>query len=264
MSKLPLSAAVLLLASPVGAALAPGASARVNATVAGAGYSVLGAWTAGGFDALPAAPLAHARVMRAKGDQPLITHAMWDAAKPLDAATARWIAGRVPGMDASKVREASYEQVSAVVAECVRRGYSNLDLFTDPGLRGDVAYYLSSATMARLYRDFNLAASLQYSGKTSDGDDYRMDGIVMGRGAVNILYNYDGFQFDANGKTYKASGRIVQSIQGNGVVGVSGLWVHVSLFWPQIQKLSKLGGGKMRVDTNMGSRDMDDNPITRR
>jgi hypothetical protein len=257
MSKLTvLTLLALAVAVPGRAAVAPDISLRLQ--------SVLGAYWQPG-DSLPPAPLVHARaVWRAQDNEPLMTRAMWDAAPPVDPAIAKWLAARVPGLDTSKVHEPSYEQVAAVVAECARRGYSNLDLFSDDGLRGDAVFYLSANTMARLYREYELAASLQASGMTNDGKPYHMDGIVMGGGAVNILYNFDNFEFDSGGRTYRAKARIVQSIQGKGTLGVSGLWVKVWPFWPRIEKLTKLGGGKMRVDTDKGSRDMNDDPIRRR
>jgi hypothetical protein len=57
---------------------------------------------------------------------------------------------------------------------------------------------------------------------------------------------------------------VTQTIEGAGQLAISGMWVHA---WPvtaRIQKLVKLGPGRLRVETNYGNRERNDPAVRRR
>lgn len=195
---------------------------------------------------------------------PVVKKEVWDRSAAPPPAIVSWLTRRIPGMPAEAIREISYADVADALDEEARRGGSNLDLFSDLGLRGDEAYYISQDSLRRLFADFDMAAALKFSGRTTGGQEYHMEALVMGRGAVHILYDLHHFETKSDGNTYVIDSRVTESIEGAGRLAVSGMWVKVWPFTPRVEHLTKLGGGKMRVDTNYGSKDLPDDPIRRR
>jgi hypothetical protein len=212
---------------------------------------------------LPAPPQGAVGGKRA---DPLIPRSHWEGAQAPAPAILDWLGKRIPGLDKASVHEISYETVAAVISEAARRKNSTIDIFTDSGLRGDVSYYLSADTVKRLFTDFDLHTALQAWGKTTNGTDFQMVGIVMGKGAVHILYNLHDFDFKnaADGNKYNVSSRVTQTIEGSGRLAISGMWVYSWPVKPRIERLTKLGPGRVRVDTNYGSRDVGDDAVERR
>ena len=239
----------------------PAALDRISSVFSTAGSDVMGAWHFGGVPATPLPPVTY-RTLAA----PLISKALWDASPAPSAAALAWLQQRIPGLNGPSVHEISYDSVANVIGEAARRGDSTLDIFTDEGLRGNEAFYLSEATLHRLYAEFDLQTSLLQSGTTTEGDAFRMDGIVMGRNSLQVLYNIGPFDFKnpGDGNKYTVDSRVTQTIEGAGQLAISGMWVHA---WPvtaRIQKLVKLGPGRLRVETNYGNRERNDPAVRRR
>jgi hypothetical protein len=207
-----------------------------------------------------APPAARAK----KVNPPLIPRSYWESASPPHPTHLEWLKKRIPGLAASSVREIPYEAVAEVIDEAARRGWSTLDIFTDEGLRSDVSYYLSAATLRKLYANFDLSTALLASGRTTDGDAFTMDGLVMGRHQLHVLFNMGPFWFKNQGNTYKVESRVVQTIENRGRLAISGMWVDKGIVNPRIQRLVRIGPGRMRVETNYGSADQNDDPVKRR
>lgn len=256
-----LTPALFVLAFSVAPARAAVSDAAVQARLGG----LLGAWQL----QMPDVPaLVPAVLGRAVGTQqaPLIPKSYWDKSLPPHASHLTWLKGRIPGLDAASLREISYEDVAAVLDAAAALKYSTLDVFTDAGLRGDVAYYLQASTVKKLFASHELNTALVAGGKDVDGNAYTMDGIVMGRGKLHILFNRGPFTFDhpSDGRTYEVQSRIVQTIEGPGRLAVSGMKTKHWPVWPVIQRLIKLGPGRIRIETNYGSKDQDDRAVRRR
>lgn len=254
---------LLAAAAPARAAISETAvMGRVRALFAAAGPAALGSW-----QVPDTAKIASTRApVGRRLLEPLVPRRIWDASAPPSAAWLAWLQQRVPGLTPASVREISYDNVAAVITEAARRGNSTLDIFTDEGLRGDAVYFLSQATLERLYREFDLQTTLLQSGKDTDGGAFQMQALVMGRGSLSILYSEGPFDFKNpnDGNKYTVDGRVAQTIDGPGRLSISGMWVHA---WPvtaRIQKLVKLGPGRLRVETNYGSKELADPAVRRR
>jgi hypothetical protein len=256
-----LFAVLVAVAVPAQAFNEASAQARIGSLFAGAGQ-YLGAWQA---PAPAPIPVVQGKAV-GKKSTPLIPKSYWDNSAAPHASHAAWLQKRIPDINIGMVREISYADVSQVIDNAAARGWSTLDIFTDEGLRGQEMYYLQASTLKSLFANFDLATALVQSGKDVDGSAFSMDGLVMGGGKLYVLFNRGPFKFDhpSDDRRYEVQARITQTIEGPGKLAVSGMAVKHWPVWPTIQRLIKLPGGKMRVETNYGSQDQNDRAVRRR
>jgi hypothetical protein len=186
---------------------------------------------------------------------PLISRSYWDGAQPPAAPALKWLETRVPEFPAGSIRELDLPAITAILEEAVRRRYANIDMFTDAGLRGDEAFFLSADTLAAIFRDFDLNSTLLASGTTLAGQPFIMQGIVMGRGQFNVLYDRDQFDFynAEDDYAYRVDKRVTHGIEGPGKLSVQGLWAYASKIRVRIVGSEKISPTMLRVDTRAGS-----------
>jgi hypothetical protein len=192
---------------------------------------------------------------------------LYKTLQPPDGETLKWLSSRVPGLDAAAVRVLPLAAADAMFAAAADRGESPLDFFTDPAFRGDEIYYISSADIQTVFGRYEISVLTSPSGIAKDKKPYAMQALVLGGGKTEALYDRDGFDFDNPlfpGHSYKAAGRITQTIQGPGDVTVEGVWVHAGILTPKITRVVKLSATEGRVETNYGSRTRPVTAIRRR
>ena len=259
-----LSLLALSLAAGAPARAQAGPAARIAAFVErspemnGAAFPTL--------DSIPVPQSAPAAQSLAPAD-PVVPPWLWPTLKAPDAATLAKLSARIPDLKAGTVRVLPIEAADALLADAVRRGQSPLDFFTDPGFRGDAAFYLDQETVAALFARYEIRGLTPASGVTKDGRAFAVQGFVVGGGRIDILYNLDQFTFDNPlfpGHTYKLAAHVTERIQGPGDLTIEGIWVRFGLATPRIQRIARLSPTKSRVETNYGSLAKPVFPIRRR
>lgn len=198
---------------------------------------------------------------------PLFPESLWLGLGPAPDAALRRIAKRIPGLDLSRVRELPLGPACDVLDQAAGRGLSGLDLFTDEGLRGPRAFYLSSATLQGLFARYDLRVLTPYSGRSLDGRDFHMLYLVAGQGRVEIVYDQDRFPFESPafpGYRYISDDRVYDTIEGPGRLTVGGLLVDFGLIKVRLTRLVKLDAATMRVETDRGARVLPVTPLRRR
>lgn len=197
---------------------------------------------------------------------PLFGAALWSRLPAPDAATLQWLAGRVPGLRTELVREIDSAALEAVLAEAVGRGYIPTDLFTDPGLSEPRVFLARKHILAGAFGGYEIPVVTLASGKTTSGEDYAMDALLLGDGRIEMLYDRDGFRirnpYFADHE-YTLAGRVSHGIEGPGNITVSGITVEMFLR-PRITRFVKLSPDRIRVETNLGSRERPARRITPR
>lgn len=197
---------------------------------------------------------------------PLIPDTLWEtlaapSEKDLDALSAR-----LPGLDRRQLKEIPPETTLQLLSTAVDRGLSALDLFTDAALRQDRLYYIPERTLAQLDEVFELSSLFPIRGTTTDKRLFAVQALVMGRGKIEMLYNFDGFVFrhplfrDFGGK-YVFRGQITQTIEDQGSVSISGAKGPMGV---TIKKFIKLSATRVKVITSFTSPESELIPITRR
>ncbi len=204
-----------------------------------------------GQSAPPAAPIR------------LFDEKSWDSLPVPDQATLDWLKSRVPDMDLPKVRVVSPEHAGGALARAVSAGANYLDIMSHPGFQEDRLYLVPRASLDFVDKRY-APGTLPISGKTKDDKPFVMEAFVAGQGKLEFLYDHDGFEFEDNGRSYRVAkgSRVSCRILGPGDVGVSGLKVHAFLWkWATIQRMTRIGPAKVKVETDMGSGEGDINPI---
>jgi hypothetical protein len=197
----------------------------------------------------------------------VVPSGLWASLRAPDAAALAALSARIPGLEASAVRVLTIDAADALLDAAIARGQSPLDFFTDPAFRGAEAYYLEPATVAALFARYDVRGLTPASGTTTDGRPFAVQGFVVGRGSVEILYNLDQFTLENPlfpGHKYKLAGRVTERIQGPGDMTVDGIWVHFGLLTPRIQRITRLTTTKSRVETNYGGLEKPVFPLRRR
>lgn len=218
------------------------------------------------LDEVPAleAPAAAANATTADS---VIPAGLWETLAAPDAPTLTWLAARIPGLRSADVRTLTVDAADAMFAKAVALGQSPLDFFTDPGFRGDAAYYLPQAAVQTLFDRYEVRVLTPASGTTADGRAFHMLGLVIGGGRIDALYDLDQFAFDHPlfpDYRYTLAARVTERIQGPGDLTVEGVSLKAGLVHPVIKRIVKLSATNGRVETNYGAREKPVSPIRRR
>ena len=211
----------------------------------------------------PTAPAAPAAQAPATADS-VVPPGLWAALAAPDAETLAWLSSRVPDLQAAAIRVLPLDEADAIFAAAVARGQSPLDLFTDPGFRGQGAFYLTRETLAALFARYELRVLTPASGTTKDGKPFAMLGFIIGGGRVDALYDLDQFWFDNPlfpDNRYKLADHVIERIQAPGDLTIEGIWLKYGLLTPKIQRIVKLSATQGRVETNYGSKIKPVHPI---
>ena len=189
-----------------------------------------------------------------------------------DDKTAAWLASRIPGLDAKSVLVSSFESADGVVGRVADAKGDYLDLLSDPLLSSSQGslYYLSQDVLARLDQKYE-AGTLPVSGTTTDGRPFRMQGVVVGKGWVHYLYDQTKeFRFKGGDFEFKVGdgGHVVTQTVAPADVTVAGIQgCGCVLFFcgcADIQRITKVSPGKLKIQTTRGPRDSSILPITRK
>ena len=223
-----------------------------------------------GLPAPPAPPAATATVALPEELQPkddvLVPPSLWDGLQPPDGRVLDVLAARIPGLDKSKVRQATPELAVGLMSQAASRGLSALDVFTDAGLMNDRIYYIPQSVMSQMDAAFDLGSLFLVQGTTVRGSPFVMQALVMGGGKVEMLYNLLEFTFvhpvfrDYGGR-YTFKSRISQTIEAPGTVRIEGV---VGPLDAVIRKFIKLSPTKVRVVTSMLDQESPLYPIKKR
>lgn len=265
MTTLPLLAAVLAVSAPAGAQIVP--AARIGAMLDGAPSLNGSAIPPLASIPAPAGAPAAAAAAPAAPDGSVVPPGLWATLPAPDAAALTWLSSRIPGLDAASVRVLPLEAADAMFAAAAAKSESPLDFFTDPAFRGQGSFYLASADLAALFARYEVHILTPPSGTMKDGGAFAMQGLVIGGGRIDALYDHDQFDFDNPmfpGYTYKVAGRVTERIQAPGDLTIEGVWVHAGFVTPRITRIVKTSPTEGRVETNYGSRVKPVAPIRRR
>ncbi len=206
-----------------------------------------------GFPPAPKPPLALETSLLQAADGPIIPPETWDGLQPPQPEVLDILAARVPGLDRDKVREATPELAQSLMRRAVERNLSALDLFTDEALRTDRLYYLPGAVLSQIDDAYDLKNLFPLKGRTTNGATFVMQGVVMGGNKIEMLYNFQRFTFihplyrDMGGK-YTFQSRISQTIQGPGIVSLTGATGPLGAV---IRGFEKISDTQVRVLTNL-------------
>jgi len=198
---------------------------------------------------------------------PIVPPALWNALAPTDAATAAWLSGRAPGLDARALRTMTLEAADAMLADCEARGLSPLDFFTDAGFRGPEVYYFPQDLLAAIYARYDFRVVTPVSGKDERGVPFAMQALVAGAGKIEILYDRGDITFphrDFDDGKYTVKVRVTERILGPGDLAVSGVTAHIGILRADIRRFTKVSSGVGRVETSLGTRNKPTTPVSRR
>jgi hypothetical protein len=188
-----------------------------------------------------------------------------------DAATAKWLASRIPGLNTAALRTAPSTPVDEVLARAVARGETWLDVFSDKGLIRDnqELFFLSQSVLAQIDTTW-FTGSLPIRGKASDGQPFNMQAMVLGRGGLYALYDRSSFEYNDGKNDFKIvdGGRVKVDALGAADLGISGVQVHgckvIFCAWANIERLTKTAPTRVHVHTNKGDQDSDLKQVRRR
>ncbi|MFI5360502.1 MAG: hypothetical protein ACHQ49_00920 [Elusimicrobiota bacterium] len=197
----------------------------------------------------------------------IVSPALWSTLPAPDASTLTRLAARIPGLNVGTLRVLTNDAAEALLASAAAKAETPLEFFTDPAFRGGAAFYLDQATVAALFSRYDIRGLTPQSGRTKDGASYAVQGIVVGGGRIEILYDLDQFTINnpaLPGYRYTLAGRVTERIQGPGDLTVEGVSVHWGLLTPKIERITELSSARARVKTNYGSLNEPVYPIRRR
>lgn len=265
------SLAPLAAALAAGLAVAPvmaqaGPAARMDA-VLGASGDFPGVTPLAQISAPAVVPAAAVVTTVADSAASGVPPGLWSTLSAPDAATLSWLSSRIPGLNASAVRQLTAADADALFATAAQRAESPLDFFSDPAFRGADVYYIPKDVIAALFSRYEIRVLTPASGTTTNGRPFSMQALVIGGGRIDALYDLNNFSADNPmfpDYTYRFAEQVTETINGPGDLSVSGVWVRVGFVTPQIQRIVKLSATQARVDSNYGSRVKPISPITRR
>ena len=185
--------------------------------------------------------------------EPIVPSWLWATLKAPDAATLAGLSARIPELHPGTVRVLPIEAADALLAAAAAQGQSPLDFFTEPAFRDGAAFYLDQATLKALFARYDIRGLTPASGSTTDGRPFFVQGMVVGGGRIDILYNLDRFMFEnpgLPGHTYKLADHVIERIQGPGDLTLEGIWVRFGLLTPKLSRIVRLSPTKCRVETN--------------
>jgi hypothetical protein len=189
---------------------------------------------------------------------------LWESLPPLGTAEAAEVAALDSGVQPAQVREIPFAAADAVVAAAVARGLASLDLFSDAGLRLPRIYYIPASTLALLYKKYAFGVAAPAEGVGLDGAPFHSRGVLAGAGAVRIFYGQDLFRYafaEFPGFQFEFKREVDYSIRGDSDLAVSGMRADRGTLSVSVQRLSRSGPSRMKVETSVTERDFDLKPI---
>jgi hypothetical protein len=137
-----------------------------------------------------------------------------------------------------------------------------LDVFTaqylqSGGADGPRMFYVPRDVLERVGRKYETGA-LPVSGTTKDGKPFHMDAIVAGEGSVHFLYDLQDFSYMDGKDEVKISnaGDVAYQIKGPADVLIKGFkgcgCLSIFCGCADIQRMTKIPGNKMHVETSSG------------
>jgi hypothetical protein len=139
----------------------------------------------------------------------------------------------------------------ALVAWGRQQGISGLELFTDPGFRGECIYVLSKDVLMAVDKSYDLDLVTYISGKDTEGRPFQMQVLAAGRGRIVGFYDRDVFEYknDRHDREFKVRGVFSFKAAAYGVLDeVEGLSTSAFLVGElKLKKFEKTGPGKMKV-----------------
>ncbi|MFI5361951.1 MAG: hypothetical protein ACHQ49_08285 [Elusimicrobiota bacterium] len=263
MNALSLLVVALAAAAPARAQASP--AARIGALVdGGAGWNGAAIPPLSSFAAPSAAPM---ETQPMTPPASVVPPGLWRSLSAPDAATLARLSSRIPELKTDSVRVLTFDTADAMFTAAMAQGESPIDFFTDAAFRGSDTYYLAPETVAAIFARYEIHALTPASGTTKKGEPFVLEGMLIGAGRIDALYNLDQFEFDnplLDGKRYKLLSRVIQRIQGPGDLKIEGVWTQVGFLHPQILRVVKTSPTMGRVETNYGSRVRPATPIRRR
>ena len=252
--------AVILLAAAPG-----GAQADRSLTNARAAAAALGGVNLAEPEAAPAVP-------KAVDMLPTSSPAQISDPKtlpPVDPKTAEWLASRIQNLDLKNLVAPPFDVVDELVARLAGEKKDYLDLLSDPVLIASQPplYFLSREVLTKLDAKYK-AGTLPVTGTTTDGRPIKMEGVVAGMGATHYLYDQTKeFGFKAGSYEFKiADGHVVNKIEGPADIAIQGLkgcgCILLFCGCADIQRITKVAPGKVKVFTTRGPQDSEIFPIT--
>ena len=262
----PLSLLALVLAASVPASAQAGPAARIGALIERAPQ--MNGVAIPPLAAIPVPPSAASSAAQAPAAADSVVPAgLWATLAAPDAKTLAWLSSRIPGLNTGAVRVLPRDAAFEIFDAAVAKGQSPLDLFTDPGFRGEGVFFLEPATLAALFARYEVRVLTPSSGTTKDGRSFAMLGFLIGEGRIDALYDLDQFWFDNPlfpEHRYKLANHVTERIQAPGDLTIEGIWLRAGILTPKIQRIVKLSPTEGRVETNFGNRDKPVTPIRRR
>ncbi len=218
------------------------------------------------------APVGKAATLAAKTqdqeDAPLTPPGLWERSAPLTQEETAFLQARLPQVPSVFVRRMSLADADAVFAQAVSRRYSLLQLFSNQSWKQGDVYYVEGNDVATILHKYKTSCLVPATGRTTDGEPYRIQALVAGEGRVFMLLDRNNFRYknpSFPGNTFIADSDVVWTIEGPADLGVSGLRVAYTAFIftinPVIERIAQISPTVDRVYTNHGNRDAKSSPI---
>jgi hypothetical protein len=204
---------------------------------------------------------------RTTTESPIVPAGLWRSLPAPDPAMRAWLVLRVPELEPGSIRVLTTGAIDGMLTGAIARGLSPLDFFTDSGFRRHEVYFLPRPLLVSIFTRYKIAVLTAVSGTDTKGRPFEMQGLVLGGGHVDALYDRDGITFanpEFDNGRFTLSARVSQGILGPGDLSVTGITAHVALFNPSIQRITKISPAVTRVKTSLGSRNKPTTLIGRR
>ncbi len=120
---------------------------------------------------------------------------MCDELPEVDPNAKAWVALVAPEFAHVPVRELAEKTALEVFGRAAAAGWGSIDLFTHDVFRDSCVFYLPSDTLRAVNTAFEVELITAISGKDKDGRDFRMRGILAGRGKLIVFYDRDGIVY---------------------------------------------------------------------
>ncbi|MBI3547852.1 MAG: hypothetical protein HY078_02245 [Elusimicrobia bacterium] len=182
---------------------------------------------------------------------------VWEKLPAPDDSVLRRLTADLPGLDASRVRELTFEAAASTVERALVSSFTVIDFFTHETFRGKEVFYLSSATLAQIDARYVFPAATLLSGTTKSGHPFRMEALLMGNGRVDVFYPEDKLTFVNPyllNQVFTVKRHVAHVILGPGDVSVEGASAHASIFRPQLERITKTSPEELRVVTSLATR----------
>jgi len=186
-----------------------------------------------------------------------------------DRATLEVLASRVPGLAVDKVRLVPAGVALAVMKQAADEKLTYLQFLTGERFKRDEIYYVSKEVIAAVEEKY-ATGTVPFSGVTTDGKPFRMEGFLGGQGRLHYLYDLrQDFRFKdvAADRDFmiKNGGHVEARVLAPADLSLQGLSVHAMMgMFTDIQRMTQTSATRVHVTTAMGAGDGDVVPIRAR